>query len=399
MRDRLPRRHSARTLSFLAIAFVTVLQASAEAQTKVSPQLSAAIEQIETTTATELAKDNLGSVTVGIISGRELIWAKSFGMADIEKKIPATTDSIYRIGSITKQFTALMLLQLVDAGRVHLTEPVEKYFPEIAKVQGRQAWYPSPTFIQLATMTSGLDREPEDLATYVKGPVSEWEKILISALPHVKYLFEPDTHYYYSNIGYAILGAALGRVAHEPYVDYVKEHIFTPLGMAHTAFEPNPDILPRIASGYDVGRDGKVDAETPAREHSGRGYKVPNGAIYTTVADLARFVSFEMGEGPDAVLNRRALADNFIRTNSSVQDLGLGYGIGFMVTRRGDFVYYGHGGSVAGYNAEADFDRGTKIGVVVLRNVNGGKFGIGSLSERLLMTAVAAAKSKTSAHQ
>jgi CubicO group peptidase (beta-lactamase class C family) len=399
MCDLFPPRRNAWTLSVLAIAFIVSLPAVAPAQNKVPPQLSAAIEQVEGMTATELAKDNLGSVTVGIISGPDLIWARSFGMADMEKKIPATTDSVYRIGSITKQFTALMLLQLVDVGKVHLTEPIEKYLPEINRLQGRQAWYPSPTFVQLATMTSGLDREPEDLATYTKGPVSEWEKILISAVPHVKYLYEPDTHYYYSNIGYAILGAALGRVARQPYVDYVKEHIFAPLRMTHTAFEPNPDIQPWIASGYDVGRDGKVDAETPAREHAGRGYKVPNGAIYTTVADLSRFVSFELGEGPETVLNKKVLADNFTRTNSSVMDLGLGYGIGFMVSRRGDFVFYGHGGSVAGYNAEANFDRTSKIGVVVLRNVTGGKFNVGILAEKLLMTVATAAKPKTATQQ
>jgi CubicO group peptidase (beta-lactamase class C family) len=300
-------------------------------------------------------------------------------------------DSVYRIGSITKQFTALMLLQLVEDGKVHFTDSVEKFFPDINKVQGRMAWYPPITIIQLATMTSGLDREPEDLPTYLKGPVSEWEKVMISALPHVKYAYEPDTHYFYSNIGYAILGATLSRAADKPYVIYVAERIFAPLQMTHTAFEPNPGIQANIAKGYDVTRDGKVDAETPAREHQGRGYKVPNGAIYTTVADLARFVAFELGEGPETVLKKKTLADNQTRTNSSTNDLKNGYGVGFMVNRRGEFVVYGHGGSVAGYNASAVFDRGSKMGVVVLRNVGGGKFNVSTLSERILEE-VAAAK-------
>jgi len=234
-------------------------------------------------------------------------------------------------------------------------------------------------------MTSGLDSEPMNWPAYMRGPVSDWEKVMISALPQVKYTYEPDTHFLYSNIGYAILGAALGRAAGQSYVEHVKEHIFAPLGMKHTAFEPNPDILPLIAKGYDTGPDGDVDAESAAREHAGRGYKVPNGAIYSTVADLARFLAFELGEGPESVLSRKTLQDNLIRTNSSLMDLRSGYGIGFMVNRRGDFIFYGHAGNVAGYNAAVYFERSAKTGVVVLRNVNGGKLNVGLLAERLLM--------------
>ena len=380
------------TVCLASAGLLLCLQLTALAQDNVPSQLKPAIERVETMATAEMAKDNLGSVTIGVISGPDLIWAKSFGYADMEKKVPATVDSVYRIGSITKQFTATMLLQLVEAGKVHFTDSVEKFFPDINKVQGRMPWYPPITIIQLATMTSGLDREPDDLPTYLKGPVAEWEKVMISALPHVKYAYEPDTHYFYSNIGYAILGATLSRVAGKPYVDYVAERIFTPLEMTHTAFEPNAKIQAEITKGYEVGRDGKVDSETPAREHRGRGYKVPNGAIYTTVADLARFVSFELGEGPETVLKKKTLADNQTRTNSSTNDLRSGYGIGFMVNRRGEFVAYGHGGSVAGYNASALFDRVSKMGVVVLRNVGGGKFNVAMLSARILEE-VAAAKS------
>ena len=385
------RMHKGVITGLVLIALVVSLPPAVMAQRTIPPELKPAIDRVEAMTTAELAKDNLGSVTIGIISGPDLVWARSFGYADMEKKTPATVDSVYRIGSITKQFTALMLLQLVENGKVHFTDTVEKYFPEVNKVQGRMPWYPPITFIQVATMTSGLDREPADLPMYLKGPVSEWEKVLISALPHVKYEYEPDTHYFYSNLGYAILGAALSRVAGKPYVDYVSERIFSPLQMSHTAFEPNAGIQANITKGYDVGRDGKVDAETPAREHQGRGYKVPNGAIYTTVADLARFVAFELGEGPETVLNKKTLQDNLTRTNSSTNDLKGGYGVGFMVNRRGEFVAYGHGGSVAGYNASALFDRVSKKGVVVLRNVGGGKFNVSTLSERILEE-VAAAK-------
>jgi CubicO group peptidase (beta-lactamase class C family) len=306
----------------------------------------------------------------------------------MEKKTPATKDTVYRIGSITKQFTALMLLQLVEAGKVRLSDPVEKYFPEVNKVEGRFAGAPPITLVQLATHTSGMGREPADLQTYLKGPVSEWEKVMIAALPRTKYDFEPGARFYYSNIGYAVLGAALGRAAGQSYVEYVSQKIFTPLGMTHTAFEPNEKIKLQLAKGYGV-QGSRVDAETPEREHQGRGYKVPNGAMYTTVGDLARFVSFELGHGPASVLKKETLEDNFKRVNSASGDLSSGYGIGFQAERHGSLITYGHGGSVAGYLAGAFVDRASGVGVIALRNVGGGPFNISGVAMRALEMAAA----------
>jgi CubicO group peptidase (beta-lactamase class C family) len=358
-----------------------------------TPYLIAAVQQVESLVADEWEKEKLGSVTVGIISGPNLIWAKSFGFADMEQKVPATPDFVYRIGSMTKQFTGLMLLQLVEAGKVHFSEPVDKFFPEIKSIQMRQPWYASPTFIQLATMTAGLDREPGGPPTFLAGPMSEWEKILIGALPQVKYVSEPDTGYLYSNVSIAVLGAALGRVAGRPYTEYVRERILAPLGMNHTVFELDSEMCGRLAKGYDVGRDGKPDPEGAARDlAAGRGYKVPNGGLFTTVKDLARFVSFQLGEGPETVLSRKVLVENMSRPVRAMLDLRAGYGIGFMVNRRRGLVIYGHAGEVAGYSAAAEFDRASGAGVVVLRNVAGGRLRVGVLADQILEAIVAAMK-------
>jgi hypothetical protein len=142
------------------------------------------LPEIDSLIAADLAGTPVGSVTAGVVSGKELIWSKSYGDADMEKKTAADTDTVYRIGSITKMFTALMLEQLAEAGKVHLSDPVEKYFPEIKTVQGRFPDAPPITLIQLATHTAGLGREPDNTDTYVKGAVADWEKTLIAALPH-----------------------------------------------------------------------------------------------------------------------------------------------------------------------------------------------------------------------
>ena len=158
--------------------------------------------------------------------------------------------------------------------------------------------------------------------------------------------------------------------------------------MTHTAFEPNEKIKPHLAKGYGVQGD-RVDAETPEREHQGRGYKVPNGAMYTTVGDLARFLAFELGHGPEGVLKKASLEDNFKRVNSASGDLSSGYGVGFQVERHGNLIAYGHGGSVAGYLAGAFVDRASGVGVIVMRNVLGGPFNISGLAMRALETVAA----------
>ncbi len=368
--------------------------------------LASAITGIDALAADGLARENVGGLTIGIIADDRLAWTRSYGLADLETRVPATADTVYRIGSITKQFTALMLLQLVEQGKVRLSDPVDKYLPEVHRVRGMSVDAPPITLGQLATMTSGLEREPGDMARYVKGPVAEWEKTLISALPSTHCASEPGTTFRYSNIGYAILGAALARAAGQPYVHYVQQHVFAPLGMLHTAFEPTAVIRPLLAKGYEIvnprtaagGPTGEkparllVDRDTPAGEHEGRGYRVPNGGIYTTVGDLASFVAFELGAQVPAVLKKATLDDAYAEARSSPTVLRTGYGIGFQVIRRGDLFVYGHAGTVIGYAAAAYYERVSRTGVVVLRNIGGGSLDVNALAIQAVERLAAARK-------
>jgi CubicO group peptidase (beta-lactamase class C family) len=356
----------------LAVALPFLPADNARTEPDAPSELRPLIERLESRAVADLAKDPIGGLTIGIVSGGQLAWTRSYGWSDMEAKAPATRATVYRIGSMTKQFTALMLLQLVEAGKVHLSDPAEKYFPEVNKLQGRPPGAPPVTLVQLATHTSGIDREPEGADPFLKGQVADWEKTLIAALPHTRYIAEPGTRYSYSNMGYAILGAALGRAAGQPYVEYVREHIFRPLGMSHTVFELDDHSRAAIAKGY-LQEDGKVDFSVSEREHrQGRGYKVPNGAVYTTVDDLARFVAFEMGTEVPEVLKPQAWKENFTRLVATNGNFQGGYGVGFQVVRLGDTVLYGHDGAVAGYQAAAFFERRTRTGVIVLRNEVGG---------------------------
>jgi CubicO group peptidase (beta-lactamase class C family) len=332
------------------------------------------IATVDSLVAAEFAKDSIGSITVGVIAGSQLVWSRSVGYADIKSRRLADRNTAYRIGSITKPFTAVMLMQLASAGKVQLSDPVERYLPEVRQIASRPRGAAPFTFMQLATMTAGLAREPDDAGQFWSGPVSGWETKLLAALPHTQYTSFPGTEYSYSNIGYAILGAALSRVAKQPYVEWERSRVFEPLGMTRTRFEVDATIASDLAVGYEVRDDGTLDDQIAAREaRDGRGYKVPNGAIFTTVDDLARFVVFELGRGPDSVLARSALADAFEGFVATDRALDTGYGLGFKAMRRGEYSFQGHDGSMPGYRAAMYFDRAYLLGVIVLRNVGGGK--------------------------
>jgi CubicO group peptidase (beta-lactamase class C family) len=332
--------------------------------------LKAQCAQIDAMIAAAFVKQQAGSVTAGVVSGNQLIWTKSYGYADMDQHIAADKNTIYRIGSMTKMFTTLMLEQLVDAGKVHLADPVDKYFPQINTVQDRFASAPPVTLFELATHTSGMGREPDNTVEYRKGSVADWEKTLSAALAHTHFIFEPGTHFSYSNIGFATLGAALAHAAGESYLEYVPRHIFAPLGMTQTSFVVTAEMAPHLSRGYRM-MQGKVDAETPQTyNEEGPGYNVPDGGIYTTVGDMARFASFLMGDGPDSVLNKSALDSDL--TQIAIQadfQLDSGYGMGDYVWRRDTYTAFGHRGAVdPGYQAALYMNRDLRVGVILLAN-------------------------------
>jgi CubicO group peptidase (beta-lactamase class C family) len=344
--------------------------------------------QIDAMVSREFVQSPIGSLTVGVVSGDKLVWTKSYGKAYPDLNLAANQDTVYRVGSITKMFTATMLEQLVEAGKVELTDPVEKYFPEVNRVQKRYKDAPPITLLQLATHTSGLSREPAHTATYVTGEPEAWKETLIAALPHVRYECKPGKRFSYSNVGYAVLGAALQQAAGSPYLEYLPQHIFFPLGMTHTSLVLTPEVQSHLAKGYQTNRIGSASsAESDLENRTGRGYKVPNGAIYTTVGDMAKFASFLMGKGPADVLAPDRLLhyqDQYIvstgapvRLRMTVLGPGLqqrtidGYGLGMMFVRKGKYIAAGHGGSVNGFSAALYMNRAAGVAVVVLSSANG----------------------------
>lgn len=347
----------------LFLAIFLVWGASALAQ---FTPFEAAIANFDAEVAAGVAKDAAGCVSVAVFMGNKVIWSKGYGWANIENRVPAGPDTIGRIGSITKSFTAVVLMQLAERGMVKIDDPVEKYFAEIKGLAGSAENMRPITFRMLASHTAGLVREPQ-LEDAASGSIYLWQDKILQSIPKTGFRSAPLTEYSYSNIGFGILGLAISRAAKVPYMELVNEQILKPLGMTSSTFIlDQPDLWERVSVGYVKDqKTGKVSSEASTKEHFGRGYKVPNGGIYSTVGDLAKFAAAMMGEHPVKILSMESRKEML-----TAQAPAKTYGLGFMVREGEGPRIVGHNGSVAGYNADLAFELDTKIGIAMLRTTS-----------------------------
>ena len=266
-----------------------------------------------------------------------------------------------------------MLLQMVEQGRVHLADPVAKYFPEISLVPTKYPWAPPITLIQLATMSSGLQANPSSLDDpYAVGPPSEWRKQLVAALPHEEYAYEPGTSRLYSNVSYAIRLPHWNGLPACPIWNTSSrrsgaarndEHAF--LCVARYLRAPRSRLRPRRRSNQLCGRPA------PKRQY---GLLDTGRRNLFQRAGLAKLMRFQMGYGPNTVLQPATLESSFHLLVASDADLLYGDSVGYSVVRNEDgyLVALGHGGLRHGYVASYEFDRSAKTGVIVLSSRSAG---------------------------
>jgi len=321
--------------------------------------------QIETTIAAKFLKSAGSALTLGIVEHGCLAWVGNFGTLGPNSTNAPTERSIYPIASITKVFTGVMLLQLVERGKIHLTDPVERYVPEFAKIPNPYPWAPPVTLIQLATMTSGIGGDhwidsglPDQFPSEDSDPTI-WDQRLAKQVAHSEFLFEPGTRHKYSNEGYAILGLALSRAAHRSFIEYVTTEILSPLGMTDTSFSIGPDTVSRFAF---------TPKDMPRLPSWRQEELLPAGGLFTTIDDLVKLMRFEFGLGPETVLSHKALEESFRLIVPSDGDLRYGDGIGFSAARSPDseLVALGHGGTTWDYSASYEYDRAKQSGIIVL---------------------------------
>jgi CubicO group peptidase (beta-lactamase class C family) len=368
-----------KTMSRLLPTFLTIfciglfLFPTANAQQKA--ELETVISEFQTQIEQAVAEDkNNGSISIIIFKGKEVLWSGGYGYANVTKKVKANPAKIYRTGSISKTITAFLMLQLVDEGIIKLDDPVEQYLPEIKGLEG-YADSTKVTFHHLASHTSGLIREPK-LKGAAAGPIEQWEEKVLASIPETSFQTGMDVQYSYSNIGFGILGLALSRAAGKPFMELVEEKIFQPLKMKRSYFIVPKSKVRQLAIG--MRSDGRGMAfEQAAKEHRGRGYKVPNGGVYSTPEDLMKFMNAIMGYSKVLSAESQAL----MVASHTPED---NYGYGLSLFQDEDISTAGHGGSVAGYNCYMAFDQESEYGVILMRNYNRGKTNLGRASRELI---------------
>ena len=330
--------------------------------------------------AADVEHDGVGSIAAALARDGEVLWWGAYGWADPGAQVPAGRETIYRTGSISKSVTAVLMAMLAEEGTVALETPLQDLVPETSQLMDRPPGA-NPTLRQVASHTAGLAREPE-LPDAAAGPIENWTARILESIPTTGYQTAPGTEYSYSNIGFGILGFGLERAAGTPFMDQVGARIFEPLGMTSSTFIIDDRLQPSLSVGHANGPDGEVDTERPAREHAGRGYKVPNGGVYSTVDDLAAFAAGVMGRGRPPLFSDEMRAE--VLSVQTPENPDSGYGLGFSIRTMDGRVFAGHGGSVAGYTAYLLFEPATGLTAVLLRNYNRGRTNLGEVAGGLL---------------
>lgn len=234
-------------------------------------------------------------MAVGIVLGGEIVYAKGFGVRDVERKTPFDADTPFPIASVTKGFTAMAILKLRDEGRLDLDAPASRYYPPIGKLASATRDAPAVTLRHLLTHASGL---PEDnLWADVAENLSEPD--LARVLDGGQMSRVPGIHYEYSNVGWMVLGRVIERVSGVPAQEYVRREILGPLGMRHSGWHESDFEKGAVATGYR-GREGASDADAPriVAPTKELGVMDTAGGLYTTARDLARYVSFQVTAWP-----------------------------------------------------------------------------------------------------
>jgi D-alanyl-D-alanine carboxypeptidase len=308
----------------------------------------------------KLEKDSASDKFAGAVllaKDGKAIFTGAYGMADREKKIPNTVDTKFRIGSMNKMFTAVSIMQLVQAGKISLSDPVGKYITD----------YPNEdiatkvTIQQLLTHTGGtgdffgpqFDAHRLELKT-----LQDYLKLYGERAPE----FEPGSRWEYSNYGFLMLGVVVERVSEKSYYDYVSEYIFKPAGMTSSGSLPEDQTVPDRSVGYTQSPGNNLQPNTDTLPYRG----TSAGGGYCTVEDFVRFAN--------ALTNHKLLnAQNteLLTTGKVDTPRGEKYAFGFMENGAGTAMrHFGHGGGAPGMNGDLQIFPQSGYVIVVLSNLD-----------------------------
>jgi CubicO group peptidase (beta-lactamase class C family) len=294
------------------------------------------------------AKDFMGSVLVA--RGNDVLLSKSYGSANLEWAIPNSPSTKFRLGSVTKQFTAACILMLQERGKLKITDPVKTYMPDAPA-----AW-DKVTIFHLLTHTSGIPSFTgfPDYET-TEGLPTTPEK-LVDRFRDKPLEFAPGEKWNYSNSGYVLLGYLLEKISGQSYAGFVQQNIFTPLGMKDSGYDSNSAIILHRASGYVPGPNGPANA---GFIHMTIPFSA--GALYSTTEDLLRWEQGLFGGKVLSAASFQAMTTPFKEN----------YAFGVAVEKVGSHTRISHGGGIEGFNTHVAYFQDDRLTVIVLANLNG----------------------------
>ena len=309
----------------------------------------------------EMADKQLPSIAIALVDDQKIVWSEGFGYQDEKHTTPVTANTVFRVGSVSKLFTDIGVMQLVEAGKLNLDAPVATYLHDFKPINP----FGQPiTLRELMSHRSGLVREPP-IGNYFDATAPSLQKT-VESLNQTTLVYAPGSRTKYSNAGVAAVGYTLQTVSGEPYATYLQRAVLEPLGMTHSAFEPKPELIDHLAAATMWSYDG-LNFPAPGFQ-LGEG---PAGCMYSTVGDLGRFLSvlFDGGRsGTVQVIQAKSLNEMWRPhyTNSGSRNFGLGFQLGDLDGHR----TISHGGAIYGFATQLAGLPDEKLGVVVITTVD-----------------------------
>ncbi len=306
-------------------------------------------------------------VVAGVVIDGELAWWHGVGRAHLDRPEPPNVDSLARVASVTKPFTATAILQLRDEGRLSLDDPLERHLPEFRAVREQGGLRSEVTLRRMLTHRSGLVTE---------SPPTRWSQPwfpsrdqVLAALSETAVVIPADSALKYSNLAFGLLGEVVTRTSGRPYATYLTDEILAPLGMHATALEPDARGVARRMTGYTGVEHEDRPAEAPVVSLDGL---AACGQLQSNVRDLARWLAFQCREDGGSragaqVLSGRTLTEMH-RPAFTEPDWSAGHALAWRMQRVGHRVHHTHGGGIHGYSSSVAFNVPGRVGAIVLAN-------------------------------
>lgn len=313
----------------------------------------------------QLAYQQLPGLAIGVVYDQELVWAKGYGFSDLDEQIAVTPETLFRIGSVTKVFTATAVLQLRDAGKLRLDDPITHHLPDF-KIENPFPNAPAITVWNLLTHTAGLPREAA--FPYWTDHEFPTRDEVIAAAASQTLIYSPGTQYKYSNLGVSLLGAIIEETSGSSYKDYITEKIFQPLGMGRSTVDPPIKESGELAKAYMRRRS---DGSRKTMDYYEVRGMASMGSIVSSIEDMAKFAALNTRQAnstSDGPVLSTATMREMHRPQWVYPSWGGAMGLGFRIAPRDGHNTVSHGGWIGDHRAHLLMVPDENLAVVAMTN-------------------------------